>query len=196
MRRVSAIRRTLPLLRLPLRVGRFFFRARRLAARTGDEWSLASATHPESLAVLLRLARGRRRVVEIGTGTAWTTASLVLADPQRLVRSYDPVARPERERYLELAGADARARIELMDEPGERAPRDPDWRPELVFIDGSHERDLTVATFRLWRTLLAPGGIVAFHDRHNPLYPGVDEAIAELGLSGEDRGDIFVWRAP
>ena len=196
MRRVSAIRRTLPLLRLPLRVARFFFRARRLAARTGDDWSLASATHPESLVVLLRLARGRRRVVEIGTGTAWTTVSLALADPQRVVRSYDPVARPEREHYLELAGADARARIELVDEPGERPPRDPDWRPELVFIDGSHEQDLTMATFRLWRTLLAPGGIVAFHDRHNPLYPGVDDAIAELGLSGVDRGDIFVWRAP
>src|SRR5438128_10862493 len=78
MRRVSAIRRTLPLLRLPLRVARFFFRARRLAARTGDDWSLASATHPEPLAVLLRLARGRRRVVGVGAGTAGATASFGL----------------------------------------------------------------------------------------------------------------------
>jgi predicted O-methyltransferase YrrM len=196
MRRVSAIGRTLPLLRLPPRVAWFFFRARRLAARTGDDWSLSSATHPESLAVLLRLARGRRHVVEIGTGTAWTTLALALADRRRVVRSYDPIARPERDRYLELAGPDAGARVELVDEPGERISREPDWRPELVFIDGSHERDMTVATFELWRALLAPGGIVAFHDRHNPLYPGVDEAIAQLGLDGEDRGDIFVWRAP
>jgi hypothetical protein len=33
--------------------------------------------------VLLSAARGRRRVVELGTGTAWTAISLALADQRR-----------------------------------------------------------------------------------------------------------------
>jgi predicted O-methyltransferase YrrM len=181
------------LLRLPPRVAWFYFRARRTAVRTGDEWSLKSATKPESLALLLRLARGRRFVVEIGTGTGWTTAALVLADRGRRVISLDPVARPERERYLDLAGQ-ARSRIELVDAGGEAGPRPEDAPPDFVFVDGSHERELTIRTFEAWRPALAPGGVIAFHDYGNELYPGVTEAIEELGLEGDVERDVFVWR--
>ena len=171
----------------------FYFRARRTAARTGDEWSLGSATKPESLALLLRLAGGRRSVVEIGTGTAWTTAALALADPRRRVISYDPIVRPERERYLDLSGA--RGRIELREAGGEGGPAPGDPPPDFVFVDGSHERELTIATFEAWRGALAPGGAIAFHDYGNELYPGVTEAIRELGLEGDVERDVFVWRA-
>jgi predicted O-methyltransferase YrrM len=173
----------------------FYSRARRTAARTGDEWSLRSATGPESLAVLLRLARGRRHVVEIGTGTAWTTAALALADGERRVLSFDPTEWPARERYLRLAGADAAARIELVAGGGEDGPGGRPWRPDMLFVDGSHERELTVRTFDSWRPALRPGAIVAFHDHENPDYPGVGEAIRALGLHGEAVGDVFVWRA-
>ncbi len=182
------------LLRLPPRVAVFYSRARRLAAREGDVWSLQSATGPESLAELLRVARGRRRVVEVGTGTAWTTVALALADRDRELVSLDPVVRPERERYLHLAGLGARERIELLARAGEDGPPERSFVPELVFVDGSHERARTVATFEAWRPALAPGGAIAFHDYANPLYPGVGEAIAELRLSGEVRRDLFVWR--
>ncbi|HEX8744061.1 MAG TPA: class I SAM-dependent methyltransferase [Thermoleophilaceae bacterium] len=171
----------------------FYFRARRAAARSGDDWSLGSATKPESLALLLRLARGRRSVVEIGTGTAWTAAALALADGGRRVVSYDPIERPERERYLDLSGA--RDRIELRAEGGEMGPRPGDEPPDFVFVDGSHERELTVRTFGAWREALAPGGAIAFHDYGNDLYPGVTEAIGALGLEGEADRDVFVWRA-
>jgi predicted O-methyltransferase YrrM len=190
---VDAVRRTGVLLRLPPRVGRFYFRARRTAARTGDDWTLTSATKPESLALLLRLARGRHAVVEIGTGTAWTTAALALADGRRRVVSYDPIVRPERERYLDLAGPGARARIELVDAGGEAGPRPGDPAPDFVFVDGSHERELTIRTFEAWRPALAAGGAIAFHDWRNPLYPGVTEAIEELGLEGRSERDVFVW---
>jgi predicted O-methyltransferase YrrM len=199
MRRVSALarlRRNLVLLRLPPRVAIFYSRARRTAARTGDAWSLRSATGPESLAVLLRLARGRATVVEIGTGTAWTTAALALADRRRRVLSFDPVEWPERERYLRLAGPDAAGRIELVAEGGEDGPGERAWRPDMLFVDGSHDRDLTVRTFESWLPALRPGAIVAFHDFENPGYPGVTEAIRALGLRGEAVGDVFVWRAP
>jgi predicted O-methyltransferase YrrM len=170
----------------------FYFRARRLAARTGDGWSLGSATKPESLALLLRLAHGRRAVVEIGTGTAWTTAALALADPARRVVSYDPIVRPERERYLDLCGV--RERVELRERGGEAGPAPGDAGPDFVFVDGSHEKGLTIDTFEAWREALAPGGAIAFHDYGNELYPGVTEAIRELGLRGDVERDVFVWR--
>jgi hypothetical protein len=198
MRRVlAAARRAGTLFRLlPPRVAWFYLRARRTAARTGDDWSLTSATKPESLALVLGLAKGHRAVVEIGTGTAWTTAALALADPRRLVESYDPIVRPERDRYLALAGPRAAARIELIDAGGEAGPPPEGPAPELVFVDGSHERELTIRTFEAWRGAVAPGGAIAFHDYGNELYPGVTEAISELGLDGDVERDVFVWRVP
>jgi predicted O-methyltransferase YrrM len=178
------VRRIAGLRGLPPRVAWFYFRARRSAARTGDQWSLGSATKPESLALLLRLARGRRAVVEIGTGTAWTTAALALADRERRVISFDPIERPERETYLDLSGA--RERIELRAQGGEAGPAPGD--PPADF-------ELTIATFEAWRQALAPGGTIAFHDYGNELYPGVTEAIEELGLTGTVARDVFVWRA-
>ena len=38
--------------------------------------------------------------------TRFAAIALALADPERLVRTYDPVDRPERERYLALAGTE------------------------------------------------------------------------------------------
>ena len=46
----------------------------------------------------------------------------------------------------------------------------------------------------VWRPALAPDAIVAFHDYDHPDFPGVREAIEELGLDGEARGGLFVWR--
>ncbi|MFL5781420.1 MAG: class I SAM-dependent methyltransferase [Thermoleophilaceae bacterium] len=192
----ARVRRNAVLLRLPPRVARFYSRARRLAAREGDEWSLRSATGPESLARILRLARGRKRVVEVGTGTAWTTAALLLADRERHVLSFDPRVWPQRDRYLALAGAGVTARLEVVQAGGEQGPGERPWRPDMLFVDGSHDRDLTIATFEAWRPALAGGAIVAFHDYENPEYPGVTKAIEALGLHGEADGDVFVWRAP
>jgi predicted O-methyltransferase YrrM len=103
---------------------------------------------------------------------------------------------PERTRYLRLAGPDAAARIELVEGGGENGPAGRDFSPDMLFVDGSHERELTIRTFESWRPVLAPGAIVAFHDWENPKYPGVSEAIRALGLHGEAAGDVFVWRGP
>ena len=189
---LAVLARNIELLRLPPRVAIFYSRARRLAARSGDAWSLQSATKPESLAKLLAVAKGRERLVEIGTGTAWTTVALALADARRSVVSFDPVVRPERDRYLDLGGPSARERIELVDAPGEQGGVE--GPVDMVFIDGSHERERTIATFELWRQSLARGGVIAFHDYGNDAYPGVGEAITEMGLDGDVVRDIFVWR--
>jgi hypothetical protein len=39
------------------------------------------------------------------------------------------------------------------------------------------------------------GAIVVFHDYDEPAYPGVTEAVRELGLPGEVFGHLFAWRA-
>ena len=130
-------------------------------------------------------------MVEIGTGTAWTTAALALADRERRVISYDPIVRVERERYLDLSGASGR--IELREAGGEAGPSPGDAPADFVFVDGSHEKELTMQTFRAWSERLAPGGAIAFHDYGNELYPGVTEAIEELGLRGSVQRDVFLW---
>jgi predicted O-methyltransferase YrrM len=191
----DAVERRRQLVGLPPAVALFFARARRLAARRGDDWSLRSATGPRSLAHVLRAARGHRRFVEIGTGTAWAAIAGALADPSRQVVSYDPVVRPERDWYLGLAGSDARARIDLVHGAGEDGPPSLDEHVDFVFVDGSHQCERTVAAFEAWRPALAPGGAIASHDWGNAKYPGVTEAIRELGLRGQELGDVFVWRS-
>jgi predicted O-methyltransferase YrrM len=176
-------------------VALFRVRAAREARRAGDRFSIDSATRADELAELLRLARGCRHAVELGTGTAWTTISLALADRRRQVTSYDPVTRPERERYLGLVPERVRRRIRLLERPGASGPPPNAPPADFLFVDSSHEREETIAELRAWRDALAPGAVVVFHDYAEPAYPGVGEAIRELRLQGEAIGHLFAWRA-
>ena len=190
------LRLVLSLRVLPARVARFFWLARRRASRSGDRFSLDSAARPAELAVLLALARDRTTVVELGTGTAWSAIALALDDRARRVLSYDPCVRAEREAYLDLAGPRVRERIDLREEPDSAGPREGDPPVQLLFIDSSHDRESVLGAFRAWRDALAPGTVVVFHDHGHPYYPGVREAVAELELSGQELGGLFVWRVP
>jgi len=190
------LRLALSLRVLPAGVAIFCWRARRHARRVGDRFSLDSAARPPELADLLELAADRTAVVELGTGTAWSAIALALAEPARRVLSCDPCVRPERDAYLGLAGRGARARIELREEPDSSGPKAGDPPVQLLFIDSSHERQATVTAFRAWRHALVPGAVVVFHDHGHPAYPGVREAVLDLGLSGRESGGLFVWRAP
>jgi predicted O-methyltransferase YrrM len=176
-------------------VAAFYVRAWLVAVRSSDRFTLDSASRPSDVAALLGLARGRTAAVELGTGTAWTTIALALADDGRWVATYDPIARPERERYLALVPSRARARIKLHAQAAEAA------RPDLasvdfLFIDCAHDRDTTAAAFRIWETAIAPDGLVVFHDYDHPRYPGVRDAVRELGLQGATRGGLFIWHKP
>ena len=176
---------------LPRPVAVLQVRSRLLARRTGDLFSLTSATRPSDLVTLLELARGRTHVVELGTGTAWTAAALAAADPRRSVVSFDPVARPERERYLALLGARARGRVQLIQAPGANGPPS-DAPVDMLYIDSSHARDDVIAEFRAWTPVLASGALVVLDDYGNADYPGVAQAVAELGLPGTADGTLFV----
>jgi predicted O-methyltransferase YrrM len=178
---------------LPRRAALFQARAMLRAQRLGDDWALRSSTRPADVAELLRLARGRRRAVELGTATGWTSGALLLAEPQRRLMSFDPVVREHREAYLGLLPRSARERLELVAAPGHEARGE---GIELLFVDSSHDRDATVAEVEAWRPRLAPGALVVLHDYGNPAYPGVAEAVAQLGLSGREHGGLWLWEAP
>ena len=183
------------LARLPRPVASFWIRAMRRAQAERDTWSIDVACRPAELRVLLDALAGAPRIAEVGTAAAWTTCCLALAQPGRVVHSWDVETHPERERYLSLLSAEQRARIQLHDRPGGLGPADPP-PVDAVFIDSSHEYDETVSTFRTWEPAVTPGGIVAFHDWQDDAYPGVTEAVRDLGLQGEGRGHLFVWRKP
>ena len=169
----------------------FQWRARRLADRADDRFTLASATRPADLSVLLELARDRRRVAELGTATGWTAIALALADSQRQVITYDPFDRPERQLYLALVGPQVRNRIEFVAAPGSSGP--PDERAvDLLYIDSSHLREETISELSAWRSSLRPGALVVFDDYTHSDYPGVREAVDQLGLPGLQRGTMYV----
>jgi len=179
---------------LPLRVAMFQARARALAHRQGDRFSLTSVTRPRDLRTLLWLASGAAHVVELGTATGWTAISLALSDRGRWVTSFDPVSRPEPARYLQLVGPEVRSRIDLVTALGSDGPRD-DRPVDLLYIDSSHERQPTIDEVHAWRPVLTPGAAIVFDDYGHPDYPGVREAVQELGLDGRLVGTLFVAAA-
>ena len=189
-------RQAVALARLPPPAIAFYLRALRLGRRSGDTVSLAIAARPRDLSELLHTAGGALTVAEVGTGTAWTTIVLALAERGRHVHSFDVSEHEQRARYLRLAPAEVRSRLHLAIRDGREGP--PPDLPELdfLFIDSSHELEETVTTFRLWSERLRPGAAVAFHDYGDEQYPGVALAVAQLGLDGEERAGMFVWRRP
>jgi predicted O-methyltransferase YrrM len=178
---------------LPPRVAWFQWRAGRLATRLGDGFSSVSATRPRKLAVLLSLARGRQRVVELGTATAWTAISLVLADRTRVVATYDPIERAERELYLRLVKPGVRDRVTFVRAPGDEGPQSTS-SVDLLYIDSSHNQEDTVREMEAWRPVLGDGALVVFDDFTHPEYPGIRDAVMQLRLEGEEREGLFVHR--
>jgi predicted O-methyltransferase YrrM len=176
---------------LPLRVALFQWRAWRLAWRAEDGFSPLSRTQPRKLAVLLSAANGRRHIVELGTGTGWTAISLVLADRGRVVLSYDPIERPERELYLRLVNPGTRRRLTFVGASGDEGPR-ASGMVELLYIDSSHDREDTIREIEAWRPVLEEGSLVVFDDFGNAEYPGVEEAVRYLRLEGDEQRGLFV----
>jgi predicted O-methyltransferase YrrM len=179
--------------RLPPRVALFYVAALALAAVRRDRFTLASATRPDDLETLLSLAGGSRSVVEVGTGPGWSAFALALVHPQRQVVSFDVEDR-RADVYARLVGRAVRDRVAFVLAAGSDATPHAD-AVDFLFIDSSHELEETVDTFQAWRPKLVPGALVVFHDYGNPQYPGVEQAVTQLGLDGDASGGVFVWRA-
>ena len=160
------------------------------ARRIGDEFSLVSATPPAKLAVILALADSRDSVAELGTATGWTSISLALAQPDRRVVTYDPIDRPLRHAYMGLVSPEVEARIEYVTAPGASDPRPVD----MLYIDSTHDRADTIREFEAWQPMLRDGAVVVFDDYSHPEFPGVKEAVMQLGLDGLEQEGLFVHR--
>jgi predicted O-methyltransferase YrrM len=178
---------------LPPRVTLFYLTALALAVIRRDRFTLASATRPGDLQALLELARGATSVAEIGTGPGWSSIAIALTQPECRIVSFDVEPRPV-ERYARLVPRSVRERIRFVlgDGAGGAAGAP---LVDFVFIDSSHQFEETVETFEAWRPKLRSPGTVVFHDYGNPDYPGVEQAVAQLGLEGRAQGGVFVWRA-
>jgi predicted O-methyltransferase YrrM len=177
---------------LPPRVAAFQIRALLRAWRNHDHAGYLGSLRAPKLAMLLRLAADRQCVVELGTNTAWTACSLLLADPTRRVTSFDPVRHPHRDSYVELLPADTRRRLRFVHSTGAEGAQCVAGPVDLLFVDCGHEREMVLAEVHAWRPRLADGALIVFDDYGHPLFPGVAEAVAELGLSGHAEAGCFI----
>jgi predicted O-methyltransferase YrrM len=178
--------------RLPPRVALFYVTALALAVIRRDRFTLASATRPGDLEALLELAGGATSVAEIGTGPGWSSIAIALAQPDCRIVSFDVEPRAA-ERYAQLVPRSVRERIRFVIGEGAGGATGAS-EVDFVFIDSSHQLEETVETFEAWRPKLRSPGTVVFHDYGNPDYPGVEQAVAQLGLEGSAQGGVFVWR--
>jgi cephalosporin hydroxylase len=55
--------------------------------------------------------------------------------------------------------------------------------PQLCFIDGEHTDAAVLADFALCRRVIAPGGLILFHDAHI-IYNALEAVVASLDASG------------
>ena len=184
---MAGMRFALSLRRLPPRVALFMFRARRHAVRSGDEFTIASAIRPAELAALLRVARGRQAVTELGTGTAISAVALVLADPRRTVVTCDPCVRPEREAYLALAGP-PRERVSSSAPSGTARDRAPATAPSCCSSTPSTTASPCSSRSGPGATASTAGAVVAFHDYDHPSYPGVQRSRPRAGAPRPECG--------
>jgi predicted O-methyltransferase YrrM len=140
---------------------------------------------PEEGAALAELAAGKR-VLEIGSYCGLSTVCLGrTAKHVTAVDYFDgrgtPMPRntlPEFERNIARYGVAERVCVVH--------PEDPYPLPEydLAFIDGAHDCASVAADIERACSVLAPGGLIAFHDYEHRAHPDVAEAVDELIASG------------
>jgi predicted O-methyltransferase YrrM len=55
-----------------------------------------------------------------------------------------------------------------------------DIRPDMVFLDASHDYESVKADILAWMPLLRPGGVLCGHDYDPPHWMGIKQAVDEL----------------
>jgi predicted O-methyltransferase YrrM len=140
-----------------------------------DAWQ--KLTELEPLLALIR-ERKPRTVVEIGTHRGGTLFALCqVADPEALIVSIDlpdglfggGYSEEEAERFQEFAQPDQELRTLRRNSHRRRTVR---WlkkllagRPiEFLMIDGDHRYKGVKRDWKIYEPLVAPGGLIAFHD--------------------------------
>jgi hypothetical protein len=70
-------------------------------------------------------------------------------------------------------------------------------QPDLVFVDNCHEWDCIYNDIRLWKPLIKPGGIMAFHDYGGVLIGNSDQTWPDVkrAVNQEMDADKMILRA-
>jgi predicted O-methyltransferase YrrM len=108
-----------------------------------------------------------RRAVEIGSWWGLTSEMILEMSPDCEITSIDykdqKVTRPP-----ELGPPDPRINFVIENSKTVRLP--PDWyhSADLVFVDGDHRRNGVINDTRLAMSLIAPGGLIIWHDLIEP----------------------------
>jgi len=66
-------------------------------------------------------------------------------------------------------------------------------KPDLVYIDGSHEYEAVKADIASWASVVRLGGVL-FGDDMNACWPGVEAAVVDSGFPFERHGEKWVVR--
>jgi len=120
---------------------------------------------------LLNLAKGRRakRILEVGTFRARTACALHLNCPEAAIVSYDIQVLDSPYRRSLLNQPNVQLRHASFAASAGALRKEPPF--DLIFVDGSHRFEHVVEDSRLALELLAPGGIIVWHDyRPNDYY--------------------------
>jgi hypothetical protein len=128
---------------------------------------------------LAGLARGRRCIVEVGVFEGATSRVLCQEmDPSGrlyLVDPFEPMVRLERLLNLSFTRAVATksvqpwmSRAEFVRQPSHLAAGalPLQGKADFIFIDAIHTYEAVTQDFQCWAPMLAPGGVIAFHDSH------------------------------
>lgn len=123
-----------------------------------------------------------KRCLEIGCNIGATSAAMLAGNVT--IEEYIGLDLPKiwfrDEPAGHLALADPRFHLNQL-EHGSRDIRDGDVEPQdFIFIDGAHDYESVKYDTALARTLLSPGGIVAWHDYQHPNNPDVAKLIHEI----------------
>lgn len=123
-----------------------------------------------------------KRCLEIGCNVGATAAAMLAGNST--ITQYFGVDLPKiwfrDEPAGHLALSDHRF-ILLQPENGARDIRPGDMEPlDFIFIDGAHDYASVKADTELAHALLAPGGIIAWHDYQHPKNPDVARLIHEI----------------
>jgi predicted O-methyltransferase YrrM len=104
-----------------------------------------------------------RRAVEIGTWWGLGAERILEMSPGCQVITIDYQDRKS-ERPPELGSPDPAITYLVEDSRTVRLPADWYGGTDLVFVDGDHQRDGVVSDTRLALSLVAPGGMIIWHD--------------------------------
>ena len=135
---------------------------------------------------LMNAAKGRqaKRILEVGTYRARTTYALHINCPQATLVSYDIQVIDCDYRHRLGTNPNVELRLGSFAAAAEKLRQEAKY--DLIFVDGSHQVEAVIEDSRLALEIIAPGGLIVWHDyRPNDYFTAelrVPEALQVIAL--------------